>query len=86
MTRIQEVLAHNIKELRRLSQLTQAQLAEKASISGNYVALIERGMKFPSAEMIERIAVALEVDSTELFRPREQRFTNPWNWASHAAT
>ena len=33
----------------------------------NYLGLIENGKKFPSAEMIERIAAALGKDSTDLF-------------------
>jgi len=42
----------------------------------NYLGLIENGKKFPSAEMIERIAVALGIDSTDLFilSPIEQNW------------
>jgi len=33
----------------------------------NYIAMIEVGKKFPSAGMLERIALALNVDTPELF-------------------
>ena len=60
--------------------MTQAALAAKAGTVGNYVALIENGVKFPSADMIERLASALEVDSIALFMPIAGVYTNPWDW------
>ena len=47
--------------------ISQAKLAEKVDTSTNYIAQIEQQNKFPTAEMLERIATALEFDSTELF-------------------
>ena len=46
---------------------SQAKLAEKAEISTHYIAQIEQKNKFPSPEMLERIAAALEFDSPQLF-------------------
>lgn len=80
MTNIQRVLGHNLKHLRASRGWTQAVLAEKAGTVGNYIALLENGAKFPSADMIERLAAALEVDSVALFAPIAETFTNPWNW------
>lgn len=80
MTNIQWHLAHNVKARRNILSLTQAALAERAGTSANYVAQIERSEKFPSPNMIERLARALEVDSTELFARCPEQFTNPWNW------
>jgi transcriptional regulator with XRE-family HTH domain len=42
-------------------------LAEKADTSPHYIAQIEQRKKFPSSEMLERIAKALDFDSPELF-------------------
>jgi len=81
MTNIQRVLGHNLKKNRLLKGWTQAILADKAGTVGNYIALIENGAKFPSADMIERLASALEIDSVELFSPIADTFTNPWDWA-----
>ena len=47
--------------------ITQARLAEKVETSTHYIGQIELGNKFPSPEMLERIAGALEIDSPQLF-------------------
>jgi transcriptional regulator with XRE-family HTH domain len=67
MTNLRELLAHNIKERRRILGITQAKLAEKVDTSTHYIGQIELGNKFPSPEMLERIAAALEIDSPQLF-------------------
>ncbi|MBN2812233.1 MAG: helix-turn-helix transcriptional regulator [Spirochaetales bacterium] len=58
--------------------MTQAALADKAGTVGNYIALIEKAVKFPSAEMIERLASALEIESTDLFKPLDIEYSTPW--------
>ncbi|MDR2795360.1 MAG: helix-turn-helix domain-containing protein [Spirochaetaceae bacterium] len=60
-------MAHNIKERRRILGITQAQLAERVGTSTHYIGQIELENKFPTPEMLERIASALEIDSPELF-------------------
>ena len=67
MMGIREVLARNLKINRLKLGLTQEKLAEKANISTHYLAMVELGKKFPSADMLERIAAALEVEPYELF-------------------
>jgi transcriptional regulator with XRE-family HTH domain len=67
MNRLRTVLAVNMKEQRRVLGITQAQLAERVNTSTNYIALIETEKKFPKPEMLERIAVALEIDPPALF-------------------
>ena len=52
---------------RHILGITQAQLAERVNTSTNYIALIESEKKFPTPEMLERIAAALEIDSPALF-------------------
>ena len=69
MTDLRQLLAFNLKHKRRTSGLTQAILAEKAKTSTQYVAMIELGRKFPSLEMLERLAVALEIDTLDFFTP-----------------
>ena len=80
MFNIQHVFAFHLKQLRTELNLTQSTLAKKIGTTGNYIAMIERELKFPSPAMIERIADALGVDSTELFTKIEQPYANPWNW------
>jgi len=67
MSSIKEVLAKNLKINRMRLDLTQEKLAEKAGISTHYLAMIELARKFPSADMLERLAAALEIEGHELF-------------------
>ena len=67
MTNIRALLAANIKKRRKHLGISQAILAEKAETSTHYIAQIEQRKKFPSSEMLERLAKALEVDSPDLF-------------------
>jgi transcriptional regulator with XRE-family HTH domain len=67
MENIRDILAKNIKEHRRKRGLTQAKLAEKADITTQYIAMIEVSRKFPTPEMLERIAGALEIETYQLF-------------------
>jgi transcriptional regulator with XRE-family HTH domain len=67
MKNIKEVLAMNLKINRLKLGLTQEKLAEKAEISTHYLAMVELAHKFPSANMLERLAAALEIEPHELF-------------------
>ena len=76
MTNIKKHLGSNIKFYRNNNGISQAKLADMIDMATNYLGLIENGKKFPSAEMIERIATALGKDTTELFilSPIEQNW------------
>jgi transcriptional regulator with XRE-family HTH domain len=67
MTDIRLVLAENMKKYRKIQGISQEKLAEKMDSAPNYIAMIEVGKKFPSAGMLQRIALALNVDTPELF-------------------
>jgi transcriptional regulator with XRE-family HTH domain len=67
MTSIRKLLATNIKTYRNELGLSQSRLAEQVDTATHYIAMIEGGKNFPSAEMIERIAAALGKDSADLF-------------------
>jgi transcriptional regulator with XRE-family HTH domain len=71
MTSLRTVLAFNMRDRRRILGLSQAKLAEKVDTSTNYIATIEAGKKFPTPEMLERIAGALEIDAPDLFSTGE---------------
>jgi len=60
-------LAENIKKRRRILGISQAVLAERVETSTHHIAQIEQQNRFPSVDMLERIAKALEFDSSELF-------------------
>lgn len=59
-------IGKNLKKIRKEKQLTQVELAEKASISSNYYARIERDEENPSLEVLKDIAKALKVKSSEI--------------------
>lgn len=52
---------------RKKLRLSQADLAEKIGTAPNYISKIEAEKQFPSVQMIENIASALEVDTVDLF-------------------
>jgi len=64
---IREILALNLKENRQKCGLTQEKLAEKAGISANYLSMVEVSKKFPTPEMLDRLANALEIETFQLF-------------------
>ena len=74
MNQLQICLANNIKRFRKIKKYSQEKLAEKAGASANYIALIECGKSFPSLQMIEHIAKALEIDELDLFDKRGLTF------------
>lgn len=59
-------IGKNLKKLRKEKQLTQVELAEKAKISSNYYARIERDEENPSLEVLKDIAKALKVKSSDI--------------------
>ncbi|MCL2186949.1 MAG: helix-turn-helix transcriptional regulator [Treponema sp.] len=67
MINIRDILAHNIKENRKKCGFSQAKLAEKANVTTQYIAMIEVSRKFPTPEMLERLANALEIETHQLF-------------------
>jgi len=56
-----------MKNRRQILGISQAKLAEKVKTSTHYIGQIELENKFPSPEMLERIAVCLEIDTPQLF-------------------
>lgn len=62
----QKQLGLNIKKARKKAGLTQVEVAEKADIHVNYFARIERGEVNSSIEILEQIAKALKVKSSDI--------------------
>ncbi|MCL2243623.1 MAG: helix-turn-helix transcriptional regulator [Treponema sp.] len=57
----------NLKQFRQARGWSQAFLAEKTETSTNYIGMLENSVKFPSSEMVQRLAYALDIDPTDLF-------------------
>ncbi len=60
-------LGDYIREQRRQAELSLRKLADLAQVSNPYLSQIERGLKRPSAEILQQIARALEVSAESLY-------------------
>ena len=60
-------LGDYIREQRRQAELSLRKLADLAQVSDPYLSQIERGLKRPSAEILQQIARALEVSAESLY-------------------
>jgi transcriptional regulator with XRE-family HTH domain len=60
-------LGEFIRDQRRLGHLSLRKLSEMAGISNPYLSQIERGLRKPSAEILQQIARALEISSETLY-------------------
>ena len=52
---------------RRAAELTLRQLADQAGVSNPYLSQIERGLRRPSAEVLQQLARALRVSAETLY-------------------
>jgi transcriptional regulator with XRE-family HTH domain len=71
VTELHRNLVRNLKRLRADLSLSQMDLAEKADISPGYVGEIEMGRKFPTPEVLERLADSLGVRPFRLLMGEE---------------
>ena len=60
-------LGDYIREQRRASQISLRQLARQAGVSNPYLSQIERGLRKPSAEILQQIAKALRISAEALY-------------------
>jgi transcriptional regulator with XRE-family HTH domain len=64
---LREIFGRNVKLYRSRRNWSQADLAEYANISINFLGDIERGKKWPHPDTLTKIADALEIKVYELF-------------------
>ena len=60
-------LGDYLKEQRLGSHLSLRQLADQAGVSNPYLSQIERGLRKPSAEVLQQIAKALRISAEQLY-------------------
>jgi transcriptional regulator with XRE-family HTH domain len=56
-----------IREQRNAAQVSLRQLARAAGVSNPYLSQIERGLRKPSAEILQQIAKALRISAEQLY-------------------
>ncbi|MBS45159.1 MAG: transcriptional regulator [Nocardioides sp.] len=60
-------LGEYLKEQRVAARLSLRQLAQQAGVSNPYLSQIERGLRKPSAEVLQQIAKALRISAEQLY-------------------
>ncbi|MFF8814103.1 helix-turn-helix domain-containing protein [Streptomyces pactum] len=60
-------LGEFLREQRRSAQLSLRQLADAAGVSNPYLSQIERGLRRPSAEILQQLAKALRISAETLY-------------------
>ncbi len=67
MSSLKKKLGVRIQEIRKSKNMTQEKLAEAIGLNVPNLSNIERGKKFVSAETLEKIIKALNINESELF-------------------
>src|SRR6187402_2655151 len=62
-----ESLGEYLREQRLASRLSLRQLAEQAGVSNPYLSQIERGLRKPSADVLQQLAKALRISAETLY-------------------
>jgi transcriptional regulator with XRE-family HTH domain len=62
-----ESLGDYLREQRSAARLTLRQLAEQTGVSNPYLSQIERGLRKPSAEVLQQLAKALRISAQTLY-------------------
>ena len=70
-----QVFAFNMKKYRKKGRISQMKLAEMLNTSTSYIGEIEINNKYPSMEMVEKIAKALNIEPFRLFLDDKNRFS-----------
>ncbi|MFJ1749188.1 helix-turn-helix domain-containing protein [Streptomyces sp. NPDC088116] len=60
-------LGEYLREQRRNAQLSLRQLADAAGVSNPYLSQIERGLRKPSADILQQLAKALRISAETLY-------------------
>ena len=66
--RLREIVARNLRRLRREKGVSQEELADRAGLNRNYPGLLEREQYAATVDVLEKLAAALDVDPVEFFR------------------
>ena len=61
-------LGKRIVYLRKKRKMSQLQLAIESEINKNYISDLERGKRNPSLMILNKIAIALKIDMSELLK------------------
>lgn len=60
-------LGEYLRDQRRAAEMSLRQLADQAGVSNPYLSQVERGLRKPSAEVLNKIAAALQISAEHLY-------------------
>lgn len=64
---VAEQFGANLRRHRKLADMSQGELAVRASVHLTAVGMIERGLRLPRVDTVAKLAAALEAEPGELF-------------------
>jgi transcriptional regulator with XRE-family HTH domain len=70
---LKQVFIKNLKEFRKKEGLSQMKLAEYCNTAPSYIGQIETGLRFPSLELVEKMADILRIEPYHFFKKRGGR-------------
>ena len=71
--RVVEVVAHDLRDERIRQRVSMDSLAAKSGLSQPMISYVERGMRNPTLDTLLRIAIALDVDLSQLLKKASTR-------------
>jgi transcriptional regulator with XRE-family HTH domain len=73
---VKSIFGENLKFYRKGKHLSQEQLSERLDISVKHLSSIERGLTFVSADLLEKLAVSIEIPVFCFFVNQKEFFYN----------
>jgi transcriptional regulator with XRE-family HTH domain len=73
---LKQVFIRNLKEFRKREGISQQKLAESCDTAPTYIAQIETERRFPSMEMIEKMAHILRIEPYHFFKNTNDNSTS----------
>ena len=74
---LKQIFVHNLKEFRKKEGISQMKMAEYCDTATSYIGDIETGRRFPSMEMIEKMANILRIEPYHFFKKPKDNIANP---------
>jgi transcriptional regulator with XRE-family HTH domain len=74
---LKEIFTRNLKKNSKKEGVSQMQLAEYCNTSPSYIGQIEIGWRFPSMDMIEKMADILRIEPYRFFKNQAENKANP---------
>ena len=73
---LKQVFIKNLKEFRKKEGLSQMKLAEYCNTAPSYIGQIETGLRFPSLELVEKMADILRIEPYHFFKKKTVKNDN----------